>query len=267
MKSKVAGVSRFSMVPDWLSDSVSAQAVALWIALWRKSDWGSSEGLEISRPELAKSLGYDKTATVDRYIKELEEAGALTVEQSRVPGSKLMTPNTYTLHFDGKGSPRKGTTPAVEVVPKKGLGVVPERGERWSPKRDGKDSRVLTELKTDSVTSPSVTDMADAYASAPDMLDLGLALSSSEKLTAEFESWYAVYPKQAARALALRAFKAARKKTSLEELTEKAQAYRDQKRNPDFYMRPDKWLIGECWTDEDLNKPKPASLWDKAGRF
>lgn len=68
----------------------------------------------------------------------------------------------------------------------------------------------------------------------------------------EFIQWYMVYPKKEDKGHAKKAFKAARKKASLETLIDGAQRYAaDKKDEPrKFLANPATWLNGERWEDE-----------------
>jgi hypothetical protein len=68
----------------------------------------------------------------------------------------------------------------------------------------------------------------------------------------EFARWYAAYPKKKDKGHARAAFKAARKKASLEVLLEGATRYANESRGTDqrFLAYPATWLNGERWEDE-----------------
>lgn len=90
----------FAMVPEWLLYSgVSGNAVKLFAILHRHEGQG---GIHPSRKRLADLMG-TSADTVDRYSRELEEAGALTKER-RFSDEGDPTSNAYTLHFLRPGS-------------------------------------------------------------------------------------------------------------------------------------------------------------------
>lgn len=71
----------------------------------------------------------------------------------------------------------------------------------------------------------------------------------SEDQTADFESWYAEYPRKVGRGHAFRAFKTALTKTSLQVLIAAVRRQRGGW-DPKFTKHPATWLNGECWLDQ-----------------
>lgn len=82
--------------------------------------------------------------------------------------------------------------------------------------------------------------------------------SSAEKITDDFEIWYAAYPRHKARGDALKAYKAVRKSVDAETLLTGAKAAARKYAGSDqqFIPYPATWLRGEQWKDEDL-QPVP----------
>jgi hypothetical protein len=83
----------------------------------------------------------------------------------------------------------------------------------------------------------------------------------------EFDKWYALYPKKKAKGQARVAFKAARKKTSLEVLIAGVQRFAQENKgkDPQFLAYPATWLNGERWEDESSQAPVVVSgPWAKA---
>lgn len=76
-------------------------------------------------------------------------------------------------------------------------------------------------------------------------------------LDAEFETWYAAYPRRKGRGAALLAFKRARRKASMERLMAGARkaARLATGRDPTFIPYPATWLNQERWDDEDDAPP------------
>lgn len=73
-----------------------------------------------------------------------------------------------------------------------------------------------------------------------------------------FEHWYSSYPLKRGRGQAVRAFKTAMKKTTLDILIKGAVQYRDDpRRKPDYTKHPATWLNGECWRDQASALPPP----------
>ena len=85
----------FAIIPEWvLYAPISANAIRLYCVLNR---YANAHGKAWpSRKSIAESMNVSP-ATVDRAKEELEEIGAITVEQRRNPAGDP-TSNLYTLH-------------------------------------------------------------------------------------------------------------------------------------------------------------------------
>lgn len=68
----------------------------------------------------------------------------------------------------------------------------------------------------------------------------------------EFDAWWAEYPRKRDKGHAMKAYKAARRKASAEELLSGLRAHLPefQARPPDRVPYPATWLNGECWNDQ-----------------
>ncbi len=86
----------------------------------------------------------------------------------------------------------------------------------------------------------------------------------ADAIETEFLLWYAEYPQKVARAAGLRAWRAARKKTTVAILTEKLAVYKRTKPPDQSWKHPATWLNGECWLDEygpsGVTRGKPFSM-------
>lgn len=84
---------------------------------------------------------------------------------------------------------------------------------------------------------------------------------------AEFDRWYEGYPKKVGRGQAERAYLAARKHTSAEDLLAGAERYRATLNGtePRFIAHPATWLNGKRWLDEGVAPPKghDAAYWEQ----
>lgn len=80
----------------------------------------------------------------------------------------------------------------------------------------------------------------------------------------EFAQWYAAYPRKIDKGHARTAFKAARKKASLETLVAAAKQFAVHSRGTDqkFLAYPATWLNGERWEDEAPQRTIVAGPWD-----
>jgi hypothetical protein len=83
--------------------------------------------------------------------------------------------------------------------------------------------------------------------------------SHASKLQADFDEWYALYPRRVGKAQAFDAYENARKKASQNELIAGAKNAVEQYRETDerYVPHPKTWLAGERWLDE---KPDPLRL-------
>jgi hypothetical protein len=69
-----------------------------------------------------------------------------------------------------------------------------------------------------------------------------------------FDTWWTIYPLKKAKGAARKAFAAALKKTTVDELIAGAERYRDDPtRKPGFTAYPATWLTGERWDDEQAD--------------
>ena len=96
----------------------------------------------------------------------------------------------------------------------------------------------------------------------------------------QFEEWYRHYGKKVGRGQAVKAFKSAIKKVSLDQLVSAAKAYSTsfEGKEKTYMKNPSTWLNGECWGDEgisttecDLDSPKAKwgeaiDKWQKNGK-
>lgn len=83
----------------------------------------------------------------------------------------------------------------------------------------------------------------------------------------EFERWYASYPHKVGRADAAKAFKAARKIASLDDLLDGVQRYIEIKRPDAPYCNPGTWLRQHRWLDQPAMLHRGADFFDLAGDF
>lgn len=73
-----------------------------------------------------------------------------------------------------------------------------------------------------------------------------------------FDAWWAVYPRKTAKDAARKAYRAALKRATVEELLAGAERYRDDPhRTPQFTAYPATWLNGGRWGDEPLPSAGP----------
>lgn len=75
---EVTADAYFAIVPEWLLDASSSNAVKLYAILRRYADKGTSEA-HPSRKTLAKRMGFSRPQSVDPIVAELIRVGALAV--------------------------------------------------------------------------------------------------------------------------------------------------------------------------------------------
>jgi hypothetical protein len=115
--------SPYSKMPHWIMFAVSVKARAVYEALYAFRDfWNPSGGntiRQVPRSILAKLIDVKKADSVDPYIKELEEIGAIEVVRQRI-GSMNAT-NLYVIHTE----PPSGYTGPRTVVEYEKMCAVP----------------------------------------------------------------------------------------------------------------------------------------------
>ncbi len=97
-------------------------------------------------------------------------------------------------------------------------------------------------------------------------LDLPIEKTNAQSvIDAEFSTWWeTVVWRKVGKGQAIRAWRAARKKTDADTLTDAAFTYRAQTANddPEYQKHPATWLNGECWLDEP--PPKATTAGERA---
>ena len=93
----------------------------------------------------------------------------------------------------------------------------------------------------------------------------------ANKYPADFEEWYAQYPRKKAKGDALKAYKAARKLVGQQELVEKTAKYaryvEQSGMEPRFVPYPATWLRAAQWDDEqDVQAPNSSAVGAAGGR-
>lgn len=125
--------------------------------------------------------------------------------------------------------------------------------------KDQKDMRIPDGKRVD-LAQGELVEMADATPAQPSP-----AKKPANKYPADFEEWYAVYPRKKAKGDALKAFKAARKLVGQQELVEKTAKYaryvEQSGMEPRFVPYPATWLRAAQWDDEqDVQAPNSSAV-------
>lgn len=106
------GGNKFSQVPEWVLDAdISDGAFRLYAALLRYAKQSTKEAFP-ARSTLAKRLRKNPKS-IDRYIRELTEVGALKVQEQYKKGTNMRTSNLYTVVTD-RPEVATSTSPPIE---------------------------------------------------------------------------------------------------------------------------------------------------------
>lgn len=102
----------FAVIPEWIvfHDTLSPQAIRLYAVLSRYADRAGHA--YPSRARLAADLHVSSPKTVDRALRELEDAGAVSIE-CRYDAAGDRTSNGYTVHNTPAGVGTQMTPPLV----------------------------------------------------------------------------------------------------------------------------------------------------------
>ncbi|MDW9444834.1 DUF1376 domain-containing protein [Sinorhizobium meliloti] len=90
---------------------------------------------------------------------------------------------------------------------------------------------------------------------SPDTRDNSSLRSESISIGDEFDrDFWPVYPRKVGKGQAIKAYRAARKRASAEEITFGAKRYASDRsgQDPSFTKHPATWLNGQCWLDEPV---------------
>lgn len=128
MSDRIRREETFSIVPHWLLDAgVSPGAIQVWCVLWRHADKDGRNAYP-SHSKVAAAVGKSR-ATVKRWITELIDVGAVTVEQRRAAEGDPDS-NLYTLHINPPNTRAGGRFTHDPTLPtsEQGVGSPVSRG-------------------------------------------------------------------------------------------------------------------------------------------
>lgn len=235
----------FSILPNRLLVA-SGNAIKLYLVL---STYTNPKRPTVwpSRKTLASKLGLAKPASIDRYIKELEDLGAVTVvPRYRADGGQ--SSSGYRLHQTR--TPR--AVPGGRGIRSEGPPPIPYRGQLnldtnmnlekdiWSSEDDRPES---AEEIHEEISDPGPGEL-DGQTDALEVL------VSIEDAWVEF---WTSYPRKAAKKAARKAWDKAIKETDPSTLTAAAKAYAaDPGRSEQYTKHATTWLNGGCWEDAPL---------------
>jgi hypothetical protein len=127
----------YSMLPDWVPLSgISPPAQALYWQLALHIAHGRGDRVVFpSRGHLARRLSFRQARSVDRYIDELVEIGAIDKYTGRA-ADRMRTRNYYVLHMAPSGATTASGTRFSGERRCWPLSISPNRGPRTSWRRD-----------------------------------------------------------------------------------------------------------------------------------
>lgn len=225
--------------------ALSAPARVLWIGLWCEAD---DQGMFQWKPLTLKAriLPADNV-DVAALLDELISAGC--VRRGEIGGAEYGAVRNFT-RFQRPKSPN-----AVHPINdnfRKFVGLSPSIGEVL-PQSSGNDGEGLPDNSgTDGEKVPQMEEGGvDGGGNPPPIVP---------PLTeAEFDAWWAAYPRKVAKDAARKAYAKARKRADAGTLLSAAQRYAKAQDDPKFTKHPATWLNGGCWDDEDAPAKPPPS--------
>lgn len=180
--------------------------------------------------------------TVNRKLKELEEAGFLSVRPRR-EGQRQAT-NVYQLHLNSQGaraapSTSQSANGALQGATGASQGVTDDtlRVSGWHPNPHREPPLEEPPREPPSVSLPAKRDSEEG-----------------------FERWWSHVPKKVGKGAARRAYANALKKAIAEVLLDKMKLYAAARagQDPHYTKHPATWLNAECWLDEDVESSGDA---------
>lgn len=236
--------------------------------------------------------------TVQKALDALEQAGLIVRAHPHWVAhlKQQYRPTVWTLRLDRKRAqqPAKqdnGTEHALNPLVNRGQDVLTPRGQDvltpsdqdvlvargqdvWARNQRGNQRGTQTETKAMRIldgkrvdlAQGELVEMADATPAQPSP-----AKKPANKYPADFEEWYAQYPRKKAKGDALKAYKAARKLVGQQELVEKTAKYaryvEQSGMEPRFVPYPATWLRAAQWDDEqDVQAPNSSAVGAAGGR-
>lgn len=239
--------ARFAAVPHGLLETVTDPvAIAVYAQLARFADW-STKLAHPSRSTLASLLGYKSTKPIDAALKLLSESGWVQsfprwYSFDEVTGERVIhyeqgkgrhqTSNGYRLFDAPQGGERGGVS---QETPPPSPGTPP-----GVPQGHTNNNQLNKNHKNNTYARPS-----------------GGRGGSEAELVAEFDEWYAAYPRKTGKGAARKAFIKARKagvgldvlKAGLER---SVRSWAAEGRPKDKMPYPATWLNAESWDDEEI---------------
>lgn len=157
------------------------------------------------------------------------------------------------------------TPSGQDVLAARGQDVLAQtqKGNQRLTQTETKDMRIPSGKRVD-LAQGELVEIADATPAQPSKPQ-----KAANNYPADFEEWYAVYPRKKAKGDALKAFKAARKLVGQQELVEKTAKYaryvEQSGTEPQYVPYPATWLRAAQWDDEQDEQAPNSSAVGGAG--
>ena len=248
----------FVIIPNWILEAASGTALKLYGILSTYLSATASTAWP-SRKTLATRLGLSRAESVDKYLRELEDLGALRIEpRYRADGGQ--TSSGYRiLRSPAAPLPRKPRTPPLKTAGGPPLKTADEvktifnldkKGSLRSPKSATAAEPAL--LSPD--LSPTVDNAAPGDIVVWDPADIDPALGHVEEIRQDpFGEFWKIYPRRDDKKRALVAFAKAAKEVGVEPILAGARRYaEDPNRDPRYTKQPATWLNAGSWDNEAL---------------
>lgn len=167
------------------------------------------------------------------------------------------------------------TSSDQDVLLSRGQDVLAARGQDvWARNQRGNQSGTQTETKAMRILDGKRVDLAQGelvQTAAATPAQPSEQKKPANKYPADFEEWYAQYPRKKAKGDALKAYKAARKLVGQQELVEKTAKYaryvEQSGMESRFVPYPATWLRAAQWDDEqDVQAPNSSAVGAAGGR-
>ena len=213
-------------------NDIDAEAKALYsyLSSYAGSDTKAFPGVSL----ICHDLNFSEKR-FQKYRKQLEDAGVITIERKRTNNG--FSKNIYTINH-------KTVSSHFVPVQKLPVGKLPV----------GNDVTKNNSIKNNSIKNNSIKNSATKVAS-----------ELENQLTKEFENWYNLYDKKKDRKAAFTKFKTARKKHSYEEIVKGTKEYLKTITDKQYQKYPKTFLNNESYLDDYSNdiKNNESSYLDK----
>lgn len=251
----------FSMIPEWVTYAdISHGAVRLYSVIARYADNKDYTAFP-GRQTLADHMRVS-TDTIDRYVKELENISAISVERRKVKtkeGKLRNQSNMYTLEVappvsslhDNDGRTDAGSR--ADAVNGSRLAAV--NGSRLEAAHN------YNHLELEPIELENTC--SNEFFPAVTSKEIAIIDNAKETVASMFEEFWDAYGKKEARKPAVKAWNKVIKDPAMAEMVIAKAKESKATRNPDYVKLAGGWLLDERWNDEmvdrQANKSKSSS--------